>query len=87
MRFVKRPALDAEVTAAQERIVYWIRHHLDARDASRAELVRYCGLSTQGMHYLVNGEREPGLRTLVRVAMALEVDVLDLLQPIPDDAV
>jgi transcriptional regulator with XRE-family HTH domain len=87
MEFVTPDILYRDVQEAQRRITYWIMKLAADQGLSRSALIRYSGLSSQGVTYLTQGQREPGLRTICALARALGVDVEDLLKPLPDGAV
>ena len=79
--------LDAEVAEHQRRLRYWVHTLRAERGWSQALLMRFSGLSKTGLKYALAGAREPGIRTLLAIARALEVDLCDLFRPIPDGAV
>ena len=57
-----------------------------ARGWSQEELAARCGLHRTYIGSVERCERNVTLETLVRLAAVLEVGVVDLLTPIPDDA-
>jgi transcriptional regulator with XRE-family HTH domain len=57
-----------------------IRRRRDELDVSADDLARVTGVSKRTISRAENGE-PPTLRALVNIAIALEVDPLDLLQP------
>ena len=85
MVFVLPEILEADVAEARRRLHYWIEVHRRELKISKNMLVRLTGISRTGLTYLLNGEREPGLRSLCAVARALDVELMDLFRPIPDE--
>jgi transcriptional regulator with XRE-family HTH domain len=53
---------------------------------SDAEVARRAGLSPRRYGFYVTGDREPDLRTLLRIAETLTCTVDHLLKPSPEDA-
>lgn len=81
--FVEPDKLDADVAEQVERLKYWIEARRNELGMSKAMLIRLSGISKTGINYLVNGEREPGIRTICAIAMALDTTPACLLAPIP----
>lgn len=84
--FVEPEDLNARVQDFQKRIRYWISVRRKELKISKNRLARLSGLTKQGLTYLLEGDREPRLRSLIAIATALDLDVLDLLAPIPEGA-
>ena len=45
---------------------------------TQAELARRCRLSRQEINYFETGERQPGIKTLLRIAQALDLPLQNL---------
>jgi len=78
--------LDADVEEHQRRLRYWVEVRRQELGLSKTVLMRFSGLSKTGLTYALGGEREPGLRTLLALAGALDYEVADLFKPIPEGA-
>lgn len=85
--FVEPADLDARVLEAQRRLKFWIKHHRLRLGISKTRLARLSGLTKQGVLYLLEGDREPKLRSLIAIATALDLEVTELLGPLPEGAV
>ena len=84
--FVMPEQLNAEVAEHQRRLSYWVEVRRESLGLNKTVFLRYTGLSKTGLSYALSGEREPGLRTLLAIARALDCEVADLFLPIPEDA-
>ena len=84
--FVRPEELDADVAEQSRRLRYWIKTRRAELGMSKNMLIRLSGISKTGINYVVNGEREPGIRTICALARALDMTVLELLAPVPDYA-
>lgn len=56
-----------------------LRERADELGVSNAELARRCGLGERQYAYYINGQREPNLRTLVKIARVLNTSADQLL--------
>ncbi|MEA1848958.1 helix-turn-helix transcriptional regulator [Chryseobacterium sp. MHB01] len=56
------------------------------KDFKNVKLAELTGLSPQQINYYRSGFRKPPLETLERLAIALECDPLEMLEPGPDYA-
>ena len=83
--FVTPEVLDEDVREAVKRLTYWIERLQAERDISKGMLIRLSGLTKQGVNYILDGRREPGLRSIAAIARALDVEAHQLLAPIPDE--
>lgn len=84
--FVEPDKLDAEVADQVQRLKYWIKARRTELGMSKAMLVRLSGISKTGINYLISGDREPNIRTICALAMALDTTVLEMLAPVPEGA-
>lgn len=66
----------------------WLQQQLDERGWSQNQLARELGFTSAGISRIMTGTRQPGIKTCVRLAQTLNVDLLDLLNlaGIGDDA-
>ncbi len=66
----------------------WLQQQLDERGWSQNQLAREIGFTSAGISRIMTGTRQPGIKTCVRLAQALNADLLDLLNlaGIGDDA-
>ena len=47
---------------------------------TQAELANHCGIAQSTIHYLESGKQSPTERTLKKLATALDVDIMELIQ-------
>lgn len=67
------------------RAAYWVREHAQRRSLSLDQLAIYSGLSRSSILQM-GKDRVPSLRTLCHIAAYLDIEVRDLLQPMPGEA-
>jgi len=84
--FVRPEDLDADVAEQARRLRFWIKARRAELGMSKGMLIRLSGISKTGINYVINGEREPGIRTICSLARALDMSVLEILAPVPDGA-
>ena len=51
------------------------------RKLTQAELANSSGIAQSTIHYLESGKQSPTERTLKKLATALDVDIMELIQP------
>lgn len=81
--YVTPEILEDDVAEAVRRFNFWVNRIFDEKGLSKAELARLSSLTPQGLSYILNGDREPRIRSLCAIARALDIDIQDLLAPIP----
>ncbi len=72
--------LDAEV----KRVAANVRRLLDEQGLSIRKLNQRADLNPSTTFDLLAGRTAPNLKTMLQIAMALGVEVRDLLRPLPD---
>lgn len=61
-------------------ITFFIREIRERKGLSQEQLSRLSGVSASHIGYIENGEREPTVSVLCRLAKALNVSILDLFR-------
>jgi transcriptional regulator with XRE-family HTH domain len=61
-------------------VIRLLREGRQARGLSKYAMAKRAGLSEQMIGYVECGKRNPSLETIVRMAVALEVDVSELIR-------
>jgi transcriptional regulator with XRE-family HTH domain len=61
-------------------VAHVIRREREARGLSMSAVAERAGLSQQMVSYVERGMRIPTIDTLLRISIALEVDLADLIQ-------
>ena len=61
-------------------IIFFIREIREKKGLSQEQLSRLSGVSASHIGYIENGEREPTVSVLCRLAKALNVSILDLFK-------
>lgn len=79
--------IEAETRSQQRRAVYWIREWASRRGISINRLSMEARVSSPSLYDLLRLRTTPNLRTLVSLAQALEVELADLFQPVPNGVV
>ncbi len=59
-------------------IKFFIREIREKKGLSQSDLARLSGVSASHIGYIENGERQPTLLTMCRLAEALKVDIKEL---------
>jgi len=83
--FVLPELLAEDVDEAIRRLNYWVERRRTELGISKNTFARLTSLSKNGLGYILKGEREPGLRSLCAIARALDVQLKDLFEEIPDE--
>lgn len=78
-------ARDDKTRLETKRASYWVRRFADERGVTIDQLAVYAGVS-RGAIFTMSRGMPPNLKTLAYLAMFFEVDVCDLLQPIPGES-
>lgn len=81
--FVLPEILNSDVDEAMKRLTYWIERRRAELGITKSTFTRLTSLSRNGLMYIMNGEREPSLRSLCAIARALDVQLKDLFEEIP----
>lgn len=63
-----------------DELAHVIRREREARGLSMSAVAERAGLSQQMVSYVERGMRIPTIDTLLRISVALEVDLADLIQ-------
>lgn len=58
----------------------YIREIREKQDLSQEKLSKLSGVSSSHIGYIENGEREPTISVLCKIAKALKVDIKDLFK-------
>lgn len=61
-------------------IIFFIREIREKKGLSQEQLSKLSGVSASHIGYIENGEREPTVSVLCRLAKALDVSMLDLFE-------
>ena len=81
-RPMKRSSPEDQLEVEVARAIFWVRWHATQRGLSLDQIAVYARLGRSSVVQM--GERAPTLRTLAAIAWFLEIDVAELLKPIPD---
>ena len=73
---IVEPTTDIHVLA-----VHWIEHYAARKRYSINRLADFAGISRSYMSTILRQKNSPSLRTLQKIADALDVEVRDLLEP------
>lgn len=71
---------------AQARLAFWTRFYAKRRGLSINGLIRKADLSTTAVYGLLRCDANPTLATLATLASVLGVEIVQLLQPTPEEA-
>ena|SRR5690606_1896009 len=63
--------------------IFRIKEILKEKGMSSEKLAELIGMSPVSLSYIVNGKKNTGVKTLVEIASALDVEVKDLFHPAP----
>lgn len=61
-------------------IIFFVREIREKKGLSQEQLSRLSGVSASHIGYIENGEREPTISVLCRLAKALNVSILELFE-------
>lgn len=61
-------------------IKFFVREIREKKRLSQEQLSRMCGVSASHIGYIENGEREPTVSVLCKIAKALNVSILELFE-------
>ena len=61
-------------------IIFFIREIREKKGLSQEQLSKLSGVSASHIGYIENGEREPTVSVLCRLAKALDVSILELFK-------
>ena len=71
-----------KISPEAARYTRWLREQLKKRGWTQTELSERTGLSLSGLSFILGNHREPGIRTVIRIADAMEMRMVF----IPKDA-
>lgn len=77
--------MNAAGSEARRRVAANMRRLRKVQGWSQEELAAQCGLHRTFVSSTERGERNISVDNIDRMARALEVDVVELLRPVPDD--
>ena len=72
--------MDRNVQALCVKIISLLRQERERRKLSKYYVAQESGLSPQMIAYVENGDRNPTLETVLRIAAALKVDLADIIK-------
>jgi len=72
--------VDRNVQALCVKIISLLRQERERRKLSKYYVAQESGLSPQMIAYVENGDRNPTLETVLRIAAALKVDLADIIK-------
>lgn len=75
---------DEQTETEIRRVIYWLDHYSTKIDRTWEQVAVLAGISRSSL-YALNRGSAPTLRTLAYVAAFLEIDVCDLLRPMPGE--
>ncbi|MDO7785828.1 helix-turn-helix domain-containing protein [Desulforamulus aquiferis] len=61
-----------------------LKHFREAKGLSQNQLAKNAGMAQSAVHFIENGKRDPGTRTLQKLAKALGVSEQELLSELED---
>lgn len=61
-------------------IIFYVREIRESKGLSQIQLSKLSGVSASHIGYIENGEREPTISILCKLAIALEVEVTELFK-------
>ena len=79
------PTPDEQQIEELRRLGRWVRHYARARGLSINAVIRRADLSQTSVYAALRGDSNPTLSTLSALAAVLDVDVYQLLAPVPDE--
>lgn len=82
--FVTPERMEPAFVEAHQRLRFWVRHYRLEAGVSKNQLARLSGISKQGLIYMMSGDREPRMRSLIALALALDTTISALFADIPD---
>lgn len=62
------------------QIIIKLKEVRERYNISLRELAKLTGISKSHLNYIEKGEREPSLSTIIRIAVALNIDIKDLYE-------
>lgn len=75
---IKKEILDTEVLKTM--ITFYIREIREKQNLSQKSLAKLSGVSSSHIGYIENGDREPTITILCKIAKALKVEVTQLFK-------
>jgi len=72
--------VDRNAQALCVKIICLLRQERERRKLSKYFIAQESGLSPQMIAYVENGERNPTLETVLRIAAALKVDLAEIIK-------
>ena len=71
--------MDRNVQKLCVRIIALLREERERRELSKYFIAQESGMSPQMIAYVENGERNPTLETVLRIARAMDIDLADII--------
>lgn len=76
----KRPSVQDECDRVCARVARSLQQERVAKELSMTRVAEGAGLSRQMISFVESGKRVPTLDTLLRIAMALEIDLSEVIR-------
>ncbi len=76
---------EAQIAQAHERLASFLKREREARGLSQVALARKAKIDNSTLSLIESCGRQPTLAILVRIAVALEMNVLDLMRQCFDE--